>query len=101
MASTLGLDVKFLLSIMVFIGAIGFLSAMYYVGMPAEQFNITSANAPPTMTGNALADLASFLGFMASSVFSLTVQNPYIFAIVIVPIMVVMAYIIYKMIPFI
>lgn len=91
-------DSFIILGIFVFLGVFAFLGSMMFATIPDETLNSVNMTKPEMPTNDANQSIFSYIGYASSTVGSLATTNPFVLAVIVIPILAVLAFILAKLI---
>lgn len=90
-------DSFIILGLFVFLGVFAFFGSMMFASIPDSSLDGVNVTRPTMPTNETDSDILSFVGYATSSLGSLASTNPAVFAIIVVPFLVVLTFILIKL----
>jgi hypothetical protein len=91
-------DSFIILGIFVFLGVFAFFGSMVFLSIPDNSLNSVNMTKPTMPTNDANQSIFSYIGYASSTVGSLATTNPMVLAIIVIPFLAVIAFILAKLI---
>jgi hypothetical protein len=93
-----GIDTRVIMNIFIFLGAFIFFAGMYYSSLPQSTINSTGIQKPPELnTSQTNQSVWDFVNYAKDSTYYLSSTNPLMTAVIVIPIIVVIAFISLKL----
>ena len=86
-----------LLGIFVFLGVFAFFGSLIYSTIPDNSFHGVNMTKPEMPTNDANQSIFSFIGYATTTVGSLATTNPMVLAIIVIPFLAVLTFILAKL----
>jgi hypothetical protein len=91
-------DSFIILGIFVFLGVFAFFGSMMFLSIPDSSLNSVNMTKPTMPTNDANQSIFSYIGYASTTVGSLATTNPLVLAVIVIPFLAVLAFILAKLI---